>query len=256
MQGATVIVETLAQYSALMVMEKKFGVAPMRRFIKFELDNYLSSRGGELIEELPLLLTENQPYLHYRKGSVTMYALRQTIGEEAVNQGLRKFLERFAYQPPPFPTSRDLYDCFVAETPEEFKPWVADLFERITLHDIRIVEATTEGLGDTRTLNLTLSAQKLYADGKGTETEKPMDEWVDIALLPEETEPLPENVLPEPLHQARYPIKSGANTLKIPVTGKPVRVVVDPGFRFIDRSPDDNIKALSGAYRCCRDQAA
>lgn len=256
MQGATVIVETLAQYSALMVMEKKFGVAPMRRFIKFELDNYLSSRGGELIEELPLLLTENQPYLHYRKGSVAMYALRQTISEEAVNQGLRKFLEPFAYQPPPFPTSRDLYDCFVAETPQEFKPWVADLFERSTLHDIRIVEATTEGLGDTRTLNLTLSAQKLYADGKGTETETPMDEWVDIALLPEETEPLPENVLPEPLHQARYPIKSGANTPKIPVTGKPVRVVVDPGFRFIDRSPDDNIKALSGAYRCCRDQAA
>ena len=244
MQGQTVIVETLAQYSALMVMEKTFGVAPMRRFIKFELDNYLSSRGGELIEELPLILTENQPYLHYRKGSVAMYALRQTIGEEAVNRALRNFLERFAYQPPPFPTSRDLYDCFVAETPEEFKPWVADLFERITLHDMRIVEATTEGTGDSKVLNLTLSAQKLYADGKGTETETPMDEWVDIALLPEETESLAENVLPEPLHQARYPIKSGTNTLKIPVTGKPVRVVVDPGFRFIDRNPDDNIKEI------------
>ncbi len=57
MQGQTVIVETLAQYLALMVMEKTFGAAAMRRFIKFELDNYLSSRGGELIEELPLLLT-------------------------------------------------------------------------------------------------------------------------------------------------------------------------------------------------------
>jgi hypothetical protein len=244
MQGQTVIVETLAQYSALMVMEKTFGAASMRRFIKFELDSYLASRGGELIEELPLLLTENQPYLHYRKGSVAMYALRQTIGEEAVNRALRSFLRRFAFQPPPFPTSRDLYDCFVAETPDEYKPWVADLFERITLHDLRVVDANLSGEGDSRVLNLTVTAHKRYADGKGNETETPMDEWVDIALLPEETEPLAENVLPEPLHQDRYRLQSGINTLQLPVTGNPVRVVVDPGFRFIDRNPDDNIKGI------------
>ena len=51
MQGMTVPVETLAQYSALMVMEKQYGPEKMRRFLKFELDNYLQSRGGELIEE-------------------------------------------------------------------------------------------------------------------------------------------------------------------------------------------------------------
>src|SRR5690606_8599003 len=44
MQGATVIVETLAQYSALMVQEKAFGPHRMRRFLKYELDNYLRSR--------------------------------------------------------------------------------------------------------------------------------------------------------------------------------------------------------------------
>jgi hypothetical protein len=30
----------------------------MRRFLKYELDAYLSGRGGELIEELPLKLVE------------------------------------------------------------------------------------------------------------------------------------------------------------------------------------------------------
>ena len=48
----------------------------MRRFLKYELDRYLRGRGGELIEELPLLLVENQPYIHYRKGSLVMYALQ------------------------------------------------------------------------------------------------------------------------------------------------------------------------------------
>ena len=75
-QGATLMSETMAQYSALMVMEKEYGRDKMRRFLKFELDNYLQARGGERIEELPLYLVENQPYIHYRKGSLVMYALR------------------------------------------------------------------------------------------------------------------------------------------------------------------------------------
>ncbi|MEO7252341.1 MAG: hypothetical protein ABIW30_07025, partial [Arenimonas sp.] len=62
-QGSTVLSESLAQYSALMVMEKEYGRAKMHRFLKYELDNYLSGRGGELVEELPLFRVENQPYI-------------------------------------------------------------------------------------------------------------------------------------------------------------------------------------------------
>ena len=46
-QGSTMIVESLAQYSALMVMEKEYGREHMRRFLRYELDRYLSGRGGE-----------------------------------------------------------------------------------------------------------------------------------------------------------------------------------------------------------------
>ena len=81
-QGATMLSETMAQYSALMVMEKEYGPEKMRRFLKYELDNYLRNRGGELVEEMPLYLVENQPYIHYRKGSVIMYALKDYLGEE------------------------------------------------------------------------------------------------------------------------------------------------------------------------------
>src|SRR6185295_2018918 len=81
-QGSTMIVESMAQYSALMVMEKQYGREHMRRFLKYELDQYLSGRGGELIEELPLMRVENQQYIHYRKGSLVFYALQEAIGEE------------------------------------------------------------------------------------------------------------------------------------------------------------------------------
>ncbi len=47
MQGATMLTETLAQYSALMVMEKLYGRDQIRRFLKFELDRYLRSAAAK-----------------------------------------------------------------------------------------------------------------------------------------------------------------------------------------------------------------
>src|SRR5262249_21550114 len=46
-RGATMTSETLSQYTALMVMKKKYGKERMRRFLKFELDQYLFGRFGE-----------------------------------------------------------------------------------------------------------------------------------------------------------------------------------------------------------------
>lgn len=53
----------------------------MRRFLKYVLDNYLRSRGTGLVEEMPLQLVDNQGYIHSRKGSVIMCALRDYFGE-------------------------------------------------------------------------------------------------------------------------------------------------------------------------------
>src|SRR5262249_22597856 len=82
-QGATMITETLAQYSAMMVMEREYGKDKMKRFLRYELDRYLDGRGSELVAEMPLMLVENQPYIHYAKGGLVMYALRDYIGEDA-----------------------------------------------------------------------------------------------------------------------------------------------------------------------------
>lgn len=92
MQGGTILVETMAQYSALMVMKHLYGEDKIRRFLKYELDNYLRSRGSERIEELPLDRVENQPYIHYRKGAVVMYLLQNRFGEDRVNAMLRTLI--------------------------------------------------------------------------------------------------------------------------------------------------------------------
>jgi ABC-2 type transport system permease protein len=117
-QGATVLSETLAQYSALMVMEREYGPDQMKKFLKYELDNYLTGRAFERKKELPLLRVENQPYIHYRKGSLVMYALRDYIGEEKLNMALAQFVADKKFQQPPYTTARELVSGIRAATPE------------------------------------------------------------------------------------------------------------------------------------------
>ncbi len=143
MQGATLLSETLAQYSALMVMEKEYGRDMMRRFLKYEMDSYLRSRGTELLKERPLRNVEaNQGYIHYRKGSVVMYYLKEMIGEDKVNAALRSLVDRFAYQEPPYPTSVELIDALREQTPPELHYLLDELFDRITLYSNRVIAAT------------------------------------------------------------------------------------------------------------------
>ena len=99
-QGETMLVETLAQYSALMVMKQKYGDAKMRRFLRYELDRYLLGRSGEQKKELPLSRVENQDYIHYRKGSLIMYALADYIGEDNLNRAHPRVSRRVGVQGP------------------------------------------------------------------------------------------------------------------------------------------------------------
>jgi ABC-type transport system involved in multi-copper enzyme maturation permease subunit len=244
MQGMTVMVETLAQYSALMVMEKAFGEERMRRFLKYELDQYLQGRGGELIEELPLMLVENQPYIHYRKGSLAMYALKDAIGEDRVNQALRSFVDRWGFVDGVFPTARDLVAEFRDVAGPEHQALITDLFEKIVIFDLRVTDATVEETGDGFSVTMTVDAKKFEANGAGEETEVPLAQELDIAVFAEDSEDLGDDDLPAPLVFERRVVESGEQTFTFLVEKRPGRVGIDPYVKMIDRNPDDNVRAI------------
>lgn len=247
MQGATVIVETLAQYSALMVMEKRYGKEKMRRFLKFELDSYLRSRGGELIEELPLKLVENQGYIHYRKGSLVMYTLKEAMGEEALNRALKRFVADYAFQGAPFPSSEDLLGYIRSEAGPEHQALIRDLFEQITIYDLAVDEVLVESVDGAFDVSVTVSAKKMYADGKGVESEVSFTEPLQIALFPaepENDESFGDDDLPSPLLLVQEPVSDGTQTFVYRVNEKPDRVGIDPYLRMIDRNPENNLKRL------------
>lgn len=248
MQGATSLSETLAQYSALIVMEKTYGPQGIRKFLKYELDRYLRSRGGELVEELPLVRVENQPYIHYRKGSLVMYLLRDRIGEAKVNAALRMLLKQYAFKGAPYPRSQDLVDALRAEAGADpvAQQLITDLFEKITLYDLSTQQALVSRRADGRyDVTLKLSAKKAYADAKGRETEVaiPAGEVFDVGVFSAEPGK-PKFTATDVLDFRRVHLKSGVQTLTITVDKKPAYAGVDPYNKQIDRNSDDNAIAV------------
>jgi len=247
-QGATVTSETMAQYSALMVMEQEYGAALMRRFLKYELDNYLRGRGGEQIEELPLLRVENQPYIHYNKGSLVTYALRDYLGEARLNGALAGYVSRVRFQEPPYTTSRELVDAVRAAAPEH-GALLDDLFERIVLFDHRTVQATAEPLPDGRyRVRLTTESHKYHAAGDGTETEAPIDDWIDVGVF---AAPEPgRTIFGRPLFLEKRRFQQAGSVFEVIVDAEPARAGVDPYNKLIDRNPDNNTASVTvGAAR-------
>ena len=244
MEGATLLSETLAQYSALMVMEKEFGRDMMRKFLAHEMDEYLRSRGQELLKERPLLTVEaSQGYIHYRKGSVVLYYMKEMIGEDAVNRALRKLIHQYAYAPPPYPTSYALVDALREETPPNLQYLIKDLFEDITLFSNRTLDATAVKRGDGKyDVTINVEARKFKADAKGNESEVPVDDWIDIGAF---AKPASGKKYGETLYRERMHITQRASTFTFTTTQLPEKAGIDPFALLIDRIPDDNMRNVT-----------
>ena len=246
MQGGTLMSETLAQYSALMVMRRLYGPDKIRRFLKYELDSYLRGRSAEALEELPLNRVENQAYIHYRKGSVAMYLLQERLGEDAVNRALRRFVQKYRFVGPPFPRSLDLIAEFRREAnTAQHQQLITDLFEKITLYDLKVEEAVSRKVGNAWETRLTLTARKYDANGKGAEREVPLAEPIEIGLFAARPG-LGAFSKKDVLLFRTAPLRSGRQTLVLRSAVKPVFAGVDPYNYFIDRNSDDNAKAVTG----------
>ena len=240
-QGMTMLSESFAQYSALLVMEKLYGAEQIRKFLKSELDSYLRNRGGEVIEELPLVRVENQQYIHYQKGSLVMYWLKEAVGADTVNRALQRLLQQFAFKPAPYPSSTDFIRLLREEAGPQHDQLITDLFEKITLYDMKASNAKATKLRDERyEVTFDVDGKKLYADGKGKETEAPLDEPFDVGAFTDE--PGKKGYRRESvIFVERRAVRSGRQSITLTVDKLPKFVGVDPFNKRIDRNSDDNL---------------
>jgi ABC-2 type transport system permease protein len=244
-QGSTMLSETFAQYSSMRVMEEKYGPAMVRKFLKYELDAYLRSRGGEVVEELPLVRVENQGYIHYRKGTLVMYWLKESVGQAAVDRALQRLLRKYAFKPAPYPSSSDFIALLREEAGPKWDTLITDLFEKITLYDLRARDARAKQRPDgTYEVTFTVEAKKLYADSTGLETEAALAEDFEVGAF--SAQPGKAGFSAQSILQVeRRPLTSGTQQITFTLPTEPKWVGVDPYNKRIDRNSDDNLVSVN-----------
>jgi hypothetical protein len=238
--GAGMVSETLAQYSSMMVLETSYGEAMARDFYDYVMKAYLSGRSVYTNREVPLLDVVDQSYVYYMKGAVAMYTMRKWLGADVVNGALRRFRDEHTGPDAPPPTSRALYAELGAVTPDSLKPLLSDLFEHITLWNVRTdsVRTQPDGAGAWR-VTLHVDASKARADSVGRQTPIAMDDLVEIGVFAGEAGG--ELGPGEPLYLKRHRIRGGQQTITVTVPRRPARAGIDPYRTLIERERDDNV---------------
>lgn len=238
-QGSVLMSETMSQYSALMVMEKEYGKDAMKKFLKYEMNTYLQGRTFENKKEMPLMLVENQQYIHYNKGSVIMYALKDYIGEDNLNAALRAYVEKVKFQEPPYTTAFEFLSYLYKATPDSLQYLVKDMFENITLYENYIKKLSYKPLkNNTYEVSLTVASAKFYNDEKGNPKKTNVNDYIDIGIFSSETKN--GKTIEKPLVFERLKMDSTAKSFTYIVNKQPYSAGIDPYLKLIDRTPNNN----------------
>lgn len=236
-EGAPLLTESLAWYSVFSVVEESHGADHLRRFLAMMREAYLDPRSRAAV---PLLRADSW-FLAYRKGAYAMYALREYLGEARIDAALRRLLERHPGGTPPLPTSLDLYRELQAVTPDSLRYLLTDLFEENTYWELAARSAAAEPVGDGRwRVSLELSARKVVVDSAGVETERAMDDLVEVGVFAAGAD----GAAGEPLYLRLHRMRAGEQRITVTVSGEPSRAGVDPRNLLIDVEPHDNVTVV------------
>jgi aminopeptidase N len=243
--GAQFLSETLAEYSALMVMEKRYGPDRIRGYLKTDLDQYLSRRGQSDAEQPVAKVLRHQAHIAYQKGALAMYALKDAIGQQAVDRALRRYLEKYRDRFSPYPTSADLIGILREEAGPDHQSLISDLFEKIIFWEFKAVlaVATSQGDGRWRVL-VTVTSDKQEADPTGAETSVPLVDAVDIGLFA--ADPSAEGFTSKDvIALEKRVVTGGTGNFEFFTDRRPAFLGVNPYLKLIERQSRDNIIAVA-----------
>lgn len=226
-EGASVIVESLTKYSELLIVERMHGREHVRQLLEIELDRYLSGRAGETYAEVPLYKADDQAYLFYNKAAVVLFAIRDLLGQEAMDRAIRALMRESR------PTSIDLVRHLQAVADAEQGALIDQWMKDIVLYDLRVDAAQAHRRADGRyDVTVRIGAGKSRADGHGNERPIALDEPVEIAIASDT----------RVLDSRKHVLRRGMNEIQLVVDSPPSSVTVDPWITRIDRNPGDNFK--------------
>jgi hypothetical protein len=234
MEGAGLLVESLATYSAMQVVEETLGYGHLLKYLAQMRQEYEVPRS----RAAPPLLRANDAFMHYRKGPFALFALRNYLGKDRVNDALRRMLH--GYPPtPPLPTTLDFYRELRAVTPDSLQSLVHDLFAANTFWELKTRRATAKETGaGTWEVTLEVEALKVTVDRLGNETNQPVQDWIGVGVYAPRAAG---DATAKVLYLQKHRLRAGRQTIRLRVAEKPARAGIDPDHLLNDWEIDDNV---------------
>ncbi len=127
-EGSGVLIETLAQYTQLMLYKNEYGIVKMQEMVELYKEMYESQKAFSG-EEALYNSDPNNANVIYNKGLVKMYDLYLLIGEENINLALKRLLTKHRFPLPPA-TSLDLMNELKTVTQKENYLKLDDIFKK------------------------------------------------------------------------------------------------------------------------------
>jgi ABC-2 type transport system permease protein len=240
--GGSALVETLAKYSEMRVLEAMHGPASIPPLLRFEREMYLLSRTNMPLPEPSLSRVVDLDYVYYSKGAIVFEALRDLMGEEALDRALRRLLREHGPGARPA-VAADLIAVLHAEAAPEHHALIDEWVDQVTFYDLRIESATARPLGDGRwEVTATVRAGKTLLPGGRNEAARaaPLDEQLDVAVYAEH----PFGSSAAPVYAGKHRLRTGTNQVTFEVQGRPGYLSVDPFERRIEAERADNVREL------------
>ncbi len=248
--GSRMITESMAEYVSLCVLEEKYGKEKGKLFRRKALDIYLKRRVEDENEKSLIANSGlDKSYIPYQKGSLALYAMRDFLGEEKLNQALRAYLEKVKFQQAPYTIPEEMVDYLRQATPDSLKYLIYDLFETVTLYDNRLKNYDVTKLANGKyqvVINFSITkfrsengtkvfsgsnGQTLnYSDDQSVINSLPLADYIEIGVY---------SAKGEELHLKKHFISDISNTLTIVVDEAPGLVAVDPLVKLLDIYTDN-----------------
>jgi ABC-2 type transport system permease protein len=251
--GAQVLSESLAEYSAMVLIDTERGERERLVFLKQEEDAYLRQRDPDT--ELPLAeLQLEGPAQWYHKGGLVLYMLERQIGRDRLLAALESFVARWrdleepesgVLHPAPsrgHPTVRDLLDELRAARAGESLDWFyATWFESVCVPDLALDSEPVLSEAD-GTWSVEFTATNLGPGRLPVQVEAVRGEWRPDrsgALDPESFEH------GQPLRLWLEPGRSARGVVS--ARFRPTALVLDRLYECIDFDRTNNARELSAS---------
>jgi hypothetical protein len=238
-EGGALLTESLAWYSAMGVVERTYGPEHLGRFMDLLREMYMDPRPQA---DVPLLRSSDW-FTAYRKGPFAMYAVREYVGHAPVDGVLRRLIQTHGAGRAPLPTSLDLYAGLRSAAPDSLRYLLADLFEANTFWDLETRRAVVERASGGWRVTMEVRARKFVVDTAGRQTERPMNDLVEIGVYAPGAEGRPGAELYRRMHR----IRAGEQRITVTVPREPALAGIDPRHLLIDPDGGDNLAAVTRA---------